>query len=801
MKLSLRALRSWLESDLSAREVGNVLGELGFPNDGIESVGQGLDVVVIGKILEKTKHPRADRLSLLKVTIGHETLPIVCGAANMKEGDFIVVAPVGAIIPGKDLKGLEIKEAAIRGEISKGMCCAQAELALSDESDGLWILPPSKVSDADLGRKVNELFPWSDDILTIDITPNRPDAMSVKGLARELAAKLSQKLKQPAVHKFKWGASSSAPAINPGIENMADTMGFAACLVHGVQWQPSAPDVVAFLKASGARSISNLVDITNQVLFELGHPIHFFDADKMDPYSVTIRRAKSGERLRLLNEQEIELSPEDLVVADRSGPLSLAGIMGGSSSSVSESTKNILVEVACFQPALIRASARRHGLNSESSLRFERGLTPYRFDDVLERVLALLKEASGFTDYTAGKSIDVKLRPKEVLWSRVAVEKKLGKLSKTDDEIFEALRRLEYEIIAKGQSPLVVFPWYRVDGYLLEDVMEDIARLMGYNNLEQRPLSFQKSIPVLESSRASYIMEDNLIDRFVNQGFSELINLNFSHETREKLLGYQEIPLVTLANPLNAERSQLRARLLPELVLKIRDNAHCGEEDLWVVEAGTIFLHQGESRYESSAFPEQGRIACAWYPRPHEAKVLWKSTCDPFFVFKGKMEAVWNDFKWAGQRSQDRPHLHPAHRIEMRGGYFGELHPLVMKRLDLPGRLFVGEWQTQGQWRSRRFGEATPFPSITLDASLWIDRDVTAKELQDAFHASQQPLLKELRLYDVFEPENEARKSFTFSMRYQSAEKTLSIEEAKAIHDGMVDLALKAFAHKGIALR
>ena len=465
MKLSYRAFKLWLDFSGTAKDLADILSQLGFPNDGIEHLGEGLDQVVVGKILEKKPHPEADRLSLLKVDIGTEVLPIVCGAQNMVVGNFVALAPVGAKIPGKDGEGLVMREAKIRGQTSMGMCCSEAELNLAKDSEGIILLPAEKVTPEILGKKVSDHFDFEDWIIDVDVTPNRPDAMSVRGLAREVGAKLGIKLKNQRSFAFK----NPVTAVNPAIESLADASAFSACLVQNVVTKPSPETMVQFLRAFGARSISNLVDITNRVLFELGHPIHFFDADKVDASNITVRRAKTGETLELLNDQKIELHPEDLVIADSSGPLSLAGIMGGKRTAISATTKNILIEVACFNASLIRASTKRHQISSESSMRFERGLTPYHVDEVMERALGLLKEYSEFDTAAGTKVVDRKIQPKQVVWDRARVESKIGALSKSDDEIFEMLRRLDYGLAPRGSSVIVSFPWYRVDCDYLED--------------------------------------------------------------------------------------------------------------------------------------------------------------------------------------------------------------------------------------------------------------------------------------------------------------------------------------------
>ncbi|TVQ80018.1 MAG: phenylalanine--tRNA ligase subunit beta, partial [Bradymonadales bacterium] len=400
MKLSFAALKRWLDYDDSANACADDLASLGFPNDGIREIGAALDEVVLAKILKMEKHPQADRLWLLEVDTGKEKLPVVCGAKNMKVSDFVAFAPVGANLPTEDGGGFRIKKAKIRGVESQGMCCSEAEVGLAEESEGIWILPTRAVeaSKAALGTKLSELFPWRDTVFELDVTPNRGDALSLRGIARELAAKCSLKLKTQRTARWKQGSS----VVNPRVESFEDAQGFLGVLIEGVSLDETPDEWRRFLVAMGGRPLSPLVDVSNILLFEMGHPIHLFDADRVDAKTIGVRRAKPGETLELLNDETIELSAEDLVIADQSGPLSLAGVMGGKASAVTSETTRVLLEVACFDAKRIRATSRRHQLFSESSFRFERQLTAHRLDEIADRCLGLIQEMGGSFESASG---------------------------------------------------------------------------------------------------------------------------------------------------------------------------------------------------------------------------------------------------------------------------------------------------------------------------------------------------------------------------------------------------------------
>jgi phenylalanyl-tRNA synthetase beta chain len=758
--------------------------------------------VRVAKILVKEPHPQADRLSLLRVSLDASTEPlrVVCGASNMKVGDYVALAPVGATVPGKDGSGLTMKETKIRGELSQGMCCSRAELLLEQESEGIWILDPKKVNDSVLGRPVKEFFDEEDAVLDIDVTPNRPDCLSVRGLAREWAAKMAVKLKPQPSFKLKM----PAPQVSPSIENFKDCSGFLATVIQGVKVGPSREDVVGALGVHGQRSVNNLVDVTNVVLFDYGHPIHFFDAEKIDVKTLSVRRARAGERLMLLNDTEIELHVDDLVIADQSGPLSLAGVMGGKASSVSESTTSIVMEIAAFDPALIRATARRHGLSSESSFRFERGLTAYRLEEVAERTLALLKEASGFESAQGTKTWDRSVEQPSVLWDRERVTQKLGPLSLSDNQIFEMLRRLDYNFEPKGSTTRVIFPWYRVDGECLEDVMEDLARLVGYDSLAVEPLKMFETKSPLDESSSQRALAQTLTDRLVSVGFTETLHMSFGNASQEKAFPQGVGQSVALKNPIHSEKAHLRRFLLPQLLETARKNLHHGESEIRLVEWGPVFQSAGHSLFKSSPTSESLSLAVVWLPRPMDAKKLWaRRDQDLFFEFKGMLEKAFVGLALRPSAHSLSSLLHPKRQFVVGAAAVGELHPSLQKDFDLPSSVYVGEWMIDGGVKPWKFTSPAEYPSIEMDASFVMDQGLSADQMMRVFKKSAPALLEDVRVYDLFEGKalGEGRKSMTFAMRYRSSERTLTSEEIKKTHEALVGAVLKAFAEQNIALR
>lgn len=808
MKVSFKAFLEWLDFTGTAYELADILSDLGFPNDGVTHLGEGLDQVVIAKVLKKEKHPQADRLNLLEVSTGSENLPIVCGAQNMKVGDWVALAPVGSRVPGKDGQGLSIKEAKIRGMLSRGMCCSEQELRLGEESDGIMILPSlansQKPETEFLGKKVGDYYDYEDWILEVDITPNRGDCLGLRGLAREVAAKLSLKLKPLPSLKWKFPAAG----VNPQIESFLDCSGFAACLVQGVNLRESPSEWKRFLARMGARSISNLVDITNKVMFELGHPLHFFDAEKVDPATIQVRRAKAGESLELLSGETIKLDVEDLVIADASGPLSLAGVMGGAHTGVSESTKNILIEVACFNPARIRETAKRHHLHTEAAFRFARHLTPYRLDDTVERALFLLKEASGFDQAAGTKVVDRQLSLKTLLFDRERVEAKLGKINKTNDEIFEMLRRLDYSFDPRGSKASVTIPWYRTDAECLEDIMEDIARLIGYENLEKKTLIAEESKATLFDIQPMMEIQNDLLSKFRGVGFEEAIHMSFADPKVAAQFLWHENEAVQLLNPIHADKSCLRQSLIPQLLATARLNAFHHEEGIRLVEVGPVFRKSGDADYRESPVSETWKVACVWLHRPLDDKKLFALKNDPFFQFKGAVESLWKAFRPTVSRLEWKSSdlskaFHPKRMIEFRNGYAGELHPLAIRAFDLPGRCFAGEWTLSVKERRMKYQNPKEFPPIDLDLSLVVQDSIRLEEIMKVFEAASSPLIEWIRCYDCFKADSlgAEKKSLTFAMRYRAPDRTLTMDEARKIHEDLLAKAQSAFPAGAIALR
>ena len=475
MKVTYNWLKEFVDFDLSPADLGHLLTMLGLEVEGMEQLGAGMDEVVVARVLEKNQHPNADKLSLCKVDNGKEILSVVCGAQNFKQGDTVALAQIGAVLPG-DFK---IKRSKIRGEESCGMLCSEKELNLADESAGIMVLS----GDLPLGTPFFEAMGLKDTIFEIGLTPNRADCLSVIGIAREIAAKLGKRVRYPSIVVPEYGEPVDSK-ISVAIQDAAGCPRYAARFISGCKIAPSPAWLVNRLNAVGVRSINNVVDITNLVMIELGHPLHAFDYSHVAGGQIIVRRAGEGEKIRSLDGQERTLAATDLMICDRDRAVALAGIMGGENSEITDATTDILLESAFFDPPTIRRSSKRLGLHTESSHRFERGADLDMVPKALDRAASLMAQLAGgnvatgrVDNFPAPKALaSITFRPERA-------NAMLG-LSLTAERMAELFRNLEFQVqpVSNG-SFQVTIPSYRIDIEREIDLIEEICRLNGFDQV------------------------------------------------------------------------------------------------------------------------------------------------------------------------------------------------------------------------------------------------------------------------------------------------------------------------------
>lgn len=787
-------LKEFVDFDLSPQELADLLTMLGLEVEGVRHVGGGLDEVVVAVVEEKSQHPNADKLSLCRVNNGKETLAIVCGAQNFKAGDKVAFAQIGAVLPG-DFK---IKRSKIRGEESCGMLCSEKELGLAADSEGIIILP----ADLPLGVPVFDALGLKDTIFEIGLTPNRADCLSVVGIAREIAAKLGTTVKyaRPMVMESHIPIGECAQVI---VEDSDLCPRYTARYIAGCSIGPSPAWLVRRLEAVGMRSINNVVDVTNYVLMEYGHPLHAFDADLLASGKIVVRRAADGERFTTLDGQERVLTEADLTIRDGEKGVALAGIMGGENSEIRQETSNILLESAYFNPSAIRRTSKRLGLHTESSHRFERGADIDILVTALDRAASLIAELAGGA--VAGGAIDVypRLLPTRTVRFRVEQCNKLLGIQLTADKMAGILNRLEFtvNVVEKGLFEVTV-PTCRVDIEREIDLIEEVARLNGYDNV---PVTMPKARVFSDRPTRHQRLEKQLRNVMIGQGFSEVITFSFmTPGVLDKLLLAQDDrrrSVVRLRNPLVEEQSVMRTTLLPGLLEAAARNLNYRMLTLRLFELRRVYLPVEGQELPKEPLHLAGIMTGARY---REGWNQERQQVD-FYDVKGVIEHILDDFA-IGPVSfvQDRldSYFHPGKSCSVLSGgellgSFGELHPDVQDNfgIDQPVYYLELDFEKLAFLSSDSVAIKPPsrFPDTFRDVAMLITDETPASAILDCIAGLK---IREVECADIFDLYKGAHvpegfKSVAVRIRYRSQEKTLTDDEVSPLHQRIVDTLVK----------
>jgi phenylalanyl-tRNA synthetase beta chain len=792
MKFSERWLREFVDPPQSLDELARVLTMAGIEVEAIEPVAPAFDKVVVGEVLEVAKHPNADRLSLCRVDVGRGApLAVVCGAPNVAAGMKAPTALVGAALPG----GLRIQATVVRGVQSNGMLCSAKELGLSTDHSGLLEL----AAGARVGADVRAVLDLDDRLITLKLTPNRGDCLSVRGLAREVAILTEAPLKLP-----------PAPAVKAALAERREVRLNAgeACprydgrIIRGVDARARTPAWMATrLERSGLRTISPLVDVTNYVMLETGQPLHAFDDRKLEG-AIVVRFARAGERLRLLNGQDVELAPDLLVIADERKPVALAGVMGGEATAVSEATTDVFLESAHFSPAAVAGRARRLVLASDAAFRFERGVDFAGTLDALERATALVIDVCGGKPGPVGETAS-KLPERRPVRLRTARASKIVGVSFTDVQIDGLLKRLRLEHSGARGEFTVTPPTYRFDLEIEEDLVEEVARLFGYDNIPTRaPRAPLAMLADPESRRGLPELKRLLADR----EYFEVINYSFVDSAWERDFCANDDP-VELANPIAAQLDVMRSSLAAGLVANLRANLARKLERVRIFEAGRCFLRSGgkdDARDPARAVPgflQPMRVgALAYGPALAEQWGAAKRRVD-FYDVKADVEALLAP-RSAAYVPSEHPALHPGRSAAVvlegeRIGWVGELHPRWQQKYELPHppalfELDVGTLLDAGM---PAYKPVSNYPPVIRDRSMDVDENVPASALLDEMNRSRPPVVQEIRLFDFYRGpgvEN-GKKSLAFRVVMQDTAKTLTDEEADAAMAQLTELLSAKF--------
>ncbi len=790
MNVTYSWLKEFVDFDATPEELAELLTMLGLEVESMEKLGGGLDDVVVALVEEKLQHPNADKLSLCRVNNGKEVLDVVCGAQNFKQGDTVALAQIGAVLPG-DFK---IKRSKIRGEESCGMLCSEKELGLAEESAGIMVLPPAI---APLGTPVFAALGLKDTIFEIGLTPNRSDCLSAIGIARDIAAKLGLKMKYPPVTLVE-SSERADSVIGVTVENTELCPRYAARYISGCTIAPSPEWLVKRLNAIGIRSINNVVDVTNLIMMESGQPLHAFDCLRLSGKRIVVRTAEEGELFTTLDNQLRTLTSADLVICDGERPVALAGIMGGLNSEIENTTTSILLESAFFKPAAIRKTAKRLGLHTESSHRFERGIDIDNVTRALDRAASLIVElaggimAQGCIDIYPGKSdrAAITFRPEKA--------NELIGINLERDVIIDILTRLECRVSqCTDGSVAVVPPHYRIDIEREIDLIEEIARLNGYDKI---PATMPIAHVVSDRPTRHQEIEKRVRDLLVNNGMTEIINFSFTApEAAGKLLLDDDDPrrtAIKLANPLVDEQSVMRTTLLPGLLETTARNMNFRSLDLKLFEIRRVYLPG-----EGDSMPREPLCIVGAVTGSRDGDG-WSRPNEPvdFYDAKGIVETVL-DFldiggvSWATENPES--YYHPGKSCRVYAGRdcigsVGELHPTVQKNFEIEKPVFCFELDFDKLVRLSRTKKTitapSRFPDSTRDSALLIPEELAAVKIIECIKGEKSKEIEHVQIFDVYRGKGvpEGYKSIAVRIRYRSFERTLAEEEIAALHKRII---------------
>jgi phenylalanyl-tRNA synthetase beta chain len=783
-------LKEFVDCDITTAELADLLTMLGLEVEGVSSRFDGMDEVVVAVVEQKQQHPNADKLSLCTVNNGKELLPVVCGAQNFAAGDKVALAQVGAVLPGN----FKIKRSKIRGVESCGMLCSEKELGMAEDSDGIMILP----SDAVPGTPLFDALGLKDTVFEIGLTPNRADCLSVIGIAREIAAKLKKKVTYPAV-AFPPDVKNVDAVAQVVIEAPDLCPRYTARYVSGCTVAPSPQWLVNRLQSVGLRAINNVVDVTNYVLMEYGHPLHAFDYRMLDGGKIVVRKADEGEKFTSLDGQERILSRDDLTIRDGRRVVALAGIMGGENSEISPATTDILLESAYFDPSTVRRTSKRLGLHTESSHRFERGTDWNVLPLALDRAASLIAELAGGT--IVGSRIDVHpvtIAPKFVNVRIDRINSILG-LELTLDEIADLFVNLEFTVQFLDQGVIAVgIPSFRVDLEREIDLVEEVARLNGYDKI---PFTMPTARVFSDRPPRPQRMERQLRDLLVGLGFNEVVNFGFiAPDVYDRILLDKDDfrrNSVALLNPLVEEQSVMRTTLLPGILETAARNCSYRILSQKIFELRRVYHPKEGKELPDEPLTLAGLVTGQRYPEG------WNQPREQvdFFDAKGVAENVLQDFRIQGVSFSNRdiePFYHPgkACTLILDGkvlGTIGELHPAVQGSFSFERPVYYFEIDCERLFAaSNETIAAVPpsrFPETFRDIAMLLAEEVPAAEIVACIRSLNAKDIGGVEIFDLYHGEHvpPGQKSVAVRVKYCSSERTLTDDEVTRSNQKVID--------------
>ena len=785
MLLPIKWLKEYVNIDEESKLLADRLTLSGSHVESIISLGENIENIVVGKIVELRKHENADKLFVTMVDLGEKTVQIVTGADNLKVGDYIPVALIGAKLPN----GMEIVETDFRGIMSYGMLCSLKELGYSDsvipksQREGIFVLD----KEYPLGENIRQILGLYDDIIELEITPNRPDCLSIIGMARETAAAYDEKLQMPKIEVL-----NEVENIKDYVESVEIDNNFCnryyTRIIKDVKIEESPLWLQTRLMEAGVRPINNIVDITNYVMLEYGQPLHAFDLDKLNNKKILVRKAENGEKIKTIDEEERELKSSDLIITDGENPIAIAGVMGGMDTEVDENTKTILLESANFNSKSVRLTAKSINLRTEASARFEKGIDPNLCETAANRACQLAEEigagtiVKGHIDVYENKSSEkeIQLRPNRV-----------NKLLGTDlpiEDMKDYLERLELKANIVGDSLSVIVPSFRLDLNGEVDLVEEIGRLYGFHNIETKPLvgvltRGSKPYEKLIEDRANTVLQALGLNQvmtysFISPRVYDKLKLNLDSELRD---------YIKILNPLGEDYSVMRTTLVPNMLNLLGRNYNRGVEQCFMYEIGNIFL------------PKELPVV----ELPIEKKILnigMYGNID-FYDLKEIVEILFSKMGLKELEfipEENNPIFHPNRTAnivykDQPMGILGEIHMDVMDNFEIGKRVYMAELDFERIIESANLNRSyTPlpkFPSITRDIAVVVNKNIMVGELEKLIWESGEGLIEAVELFDIYEGEQLGthKKSVAFTIRYRSFNRTLKDQEVNEIQKNIIE--------------
>lgn len=796
MLVSLEWLKDYVNTqDLAPEVLAEKITRSGIEVDAVIDRASGMDKVVVGHVVSKEKHPEADKLNICQVDVGEEELQqIICGAPNVDAGQKVIVARPGAHLPG----GIKIKKAKLRGHESNGMICSLQELGVEGKlvpkayAEGIYVLP----ADAKPGSDALALLGLRDTVLELGLTPNRSDALSMLGVAYEVGAILSEEVKYPEI-SYSTSSEKAEDVLKLRVEDVQANPMYVAKVVKNVKVAESPMWLQHRLMAAGVRPHNNVVDVTNYILMEYGQPLHAFDYDSLATGEIVVRKATEGEKITTLDDQERTLKASDLVITNGKEPVAIAGVMGGANSEVTEKTTTVVIESAYFDGLTVRQTSRDLGLRSDASARFEKGVDPNRVIPAAERAAALLAELAG-GEVLEGTCIvdELEKSPGRVVVSPDFINERLGMKISLED-MLSILNRLKFDVEAANGLLIIDVPTRRQDIKIEEDIVEEIARLYGYDEI---PMTLPEGAQV--GRLTPYQEKRRVVRNFMEgAGLYQAVTYSLTSEALSQRFALKAEPVTRLLMPMSEERSTLRQSLIPHLIEAAAYNVARKADNVALYEVGSVFLGQTA---DGQPFEEE-HIAAVLTGKWVDHAWQGEHKAVDFFVLKGIVEGVVGKLG-LGERisfvKAEVDGLHPGRTASIlldgeQVGIIGGLHPAEdkawgVKETYVMEMNLVALLEASSNEAPLGYTPVPRFPAMSRDIALVLDRATAAGEVVSVIRAANVKLLKDIRVFDVYEGEKmeAGKKSVAFSLTYFDPERTLTDEEVVAAHNKV----LKAIA-------